>query len=156
MIKGLLSSLLLFSASTVLASEKISYTKEDLTCLTKNIYFEARNQDVNGKIAVAQVTLNRVKDSRYPNSICRVIKQGYVGGRKDCQFSWYCDGKSDHMTNRREKLIAGGIAKAVLEGELVDITKGSTHYHANYVRPYWSSSLIKISTIGDHIFYRWD
>lgn len=156
MIIGLLFSLLLFSTSAALASEKISYTKEDLNCLTKNIYFEARNQDINGQIAVAQVTLNRVKDHRYPNSVCKVIKQGYVYGRRDCQFSWYCDGKADSMVSNREKMLAGVIAKAVLEGGLVDITKGSTHYHANYVRPYWSSSLIKISTIGDHTFYRWE
>ena len=69
-------------------------------CLADNIYFEARNQGFAGWVAVAQVTLNRVRDDRFPNTICEVVKQGltYESGfpiRDKCQFSWYCDGKSD-------------------------------------------------------------
>ena len=76
---------------------------KQVECLAKNIYFEARNQSEYGKFAVANVTMNRVKDPRFPNTICDVVFQGprvkkRVGG---CQFSWYCDGKPDKIYNKR-------------------------------------------------------
>jgi len=152
--EGLLFSLLLSSFSPVLPLDSIS--DADMMCLTKNIYFESRNQDIIGQIAVAHVTINRVIDSRYPDTICAVVKQGYVEGRRDCQFSWYCDGKPDRMVEEDERIIASAIAEAVIQGRFVDITDGATHYHANHITPYWSRSLTRIAAIEDHTFYRWE
>lgn len=152
--EGLLFSLLLSSFSPELPLDTVS--KEDMSCLAKNIYFEARNQDIIGQIAVAYVTINRVKDYRYPNNICAVVKQGYKKGRRDCQFSWYCDGKPDKMLEAEEKALAYEIADAAIKGKFIDVTKGSTHYHANSITPYWSKSLTRIAAIEDHTFYRWE
>ena len=137
-------------------------------CLAKNIYFEAKNQGTAGWAAVASVTLNRVNDTRYPNSICEVVYQGparpswkdpelMIPIRHKCQFSWYCDGKSDVMrnTSKREEIIK--FAEYVLSTKFdLDITDGATHYHADYVYPAWAKTKTKTIEIGDHIFYRWE
>ena len=123
-----------------------------MTCLALNVYHEARSEGVKGQLAVAEVTLNRVKSTSYPNTICGVVKQTSKNG---CQFSWFCDGKSDDPTD----VIAWGRAMHVARHALTDgvtlrSTQGSTHYHADYVRPYWAASYRKVAQIGRHIFYR--
>ena len=128
-------------------------------CLADNIYFEARNQGFAGWVAVAQVTLNRVRDDRFPNTICEVVKQGltYESGfpiRDKCQFSWYCDGKSDTPTERRAWLDSQLVAHKVVHGYVKDNTKGSIYYHANYVKPFWSKYYKHTVTLGSHIFYK--
>ena len=130
-------------------------------CLADNIYFEARNQGFAGWVAVAQVTLNRVRDDRFPNTICEVVKQGltYESGfpiRDKCQFSWYCDGKSDTILNLEvyDKIL--GLADYLIPNGYFDITDGATHYHADYVRPDWAKTKTKTIEIEDHIFYRWE
>lgn len=129
------------------------------TCLAQNIYFESRGEPISGQLAVGFVTLNRVKSSRYPNDICSVVKQakrdrtGLV--RHKCQFSWYCDGKPDIITDRVGYLIALEIAKyLVRETQEEDITKGSLFYHSHQVNPYWAPYQNKTVVIGNHIFYR--
>ncbi len=143
----------------------IKQHKQEIHCIAKNIYFEARDQIKTGQVAVTQVVFNRVLDDRFPNNICEVIQQGptYAWNpelpiRHKCQFSWYCDGKSDLPT---EKLAWGRSLKLAQElhyiwvtGEYVDITDGSTNYHADYVFPNWG--ITKTMQIGDHIFYRWE
>jgi spore germination cell wall hydrolase CwlJ-like protein len=130
-------------------------------CLARNIYFEARNQSFRGQIAVAQVTLNRVSDSRFPDSVCSVVTQAKKdrNGKpiKDkCQFSWYCDGKPDRMLESEEKYYAISIARNALMGNYLDVTNGATHYHSTAVSPYWRKQFTKVAAIEDHIFYRWD
>lgn len=170
MIKGLLTSLLIYSASAGSASVGTtpnaipvfhSYSTADLMCLAKNIYFEARNQSFRGQIAVAQVTLNRVNDERFPNSVCLVVTQAKKDSRgkplrNKCQFSWYCDGKSDRMLESEEKYYAISIAKNALMGNYLDVTNGATHYHSTAVSPVWRKQFTKVAAIEDHIFYRWD
>ena len=138
-----------------LYSIKPAYAEEEL-CLARSIYFEARGEAEIGQIAVGNVILNRVSDSRYPNSICGVTRQGYKENRKDCQFSWYCDGNSDIMYEGENKSLALTLAKNLIKGKITDITEGATHYHATSVNPRWAKSLTKVHQIGDHIFYRWD
>ena len=130
-------------------------------CLAENVYFEARGQGQAGWVAVAQVTLNRVQDKRFPNTICEVVKQGltYENGypiKNKCQFSWYCDGKSDKIKNIivYNKIIE--LMNYILDQGLFDITDGATHYHADYVRPDWAKTKTKTIEIEDHIFYRWE
>ena len=133
---------------------------EELECMSKNIYFEAAMESTAGKLAVAQVTMNRVRSSWYPNTVCSVVKQGrhYESGfpvRDRCQFSWYCDGK--HDTPSMGKMWGGSqkVAIYVLENALLlDITDGATHYHADYIEnPRWAIARHRTMQIDTHIFY---
>lgn len=143
---------------------------EELLCMAKNIYFESGNQPLAGKLAVGFVTINRVVSSLFPESICDVIYQSEyytnnigeeapVIGR--CQFSWYCDGKSDKPTDSYTWLQALEISREILDfnvlditSGIIDITEGSLWYHADYANPYWSQHLQKTVTIENHIFYK--
>ena len=136
---------------------------EALVCLALNIYHEAKNQSFVGQMAVAQVVMNRVQDSRFPHTVCEVVKQGPTYSwkkdfpvRNKCQFSWYCDGKSDKVRNKNAWETAALIAKGVLSGNLDDFVEGATHYHATYVNPSWASSKTYVTRIDDHKFYRWE
>ena len=122
--------------------------------------------------------LNRVKDTRFPNTICEVIEQGpvreswktrgkvvpdherkYFPIRNRCQFSWFCDGKSDKVPEFDLDVyeLAMIIAFKVMHGQAMnDFTEGATHYHATYVNPEWAESKTKTIRIKDHIFYRWE
>jgi spore germination cell wall hydrolase CwlJ-like protein len=134
-------------------------------CLAKNIYFEARNEPFAGQLAVAMVTLNRVKDTGFPNKICDVVYQGlhYASGhpkRDRCQFSWYCDGRDDTVKNKRAYQKSELIADLAIESynalktKGLDITEGARYYHTFEVSPKWSKTFPKVGRIGDHIFYR--
>ena len=142
---------------------------EAVMCLALNIYHEAKNQSMVGQVAVAQVVMNRVKDNRYPNTVCEVVYQGptrpsWEDPNKEypikhkCQFSWYCDGKSDEpKKNSKEWFKAKEYARIVLSGRIVlDVTEGATHYHATYVRPSWAKTKTRTTRIESHIFYRWE
>jgi len=134
---------------------------EAIICMALNVYHEARNQSLVGQIAVAQVTVNRVNDSRYPDTVCGVVKQSitYSSGdpvKNKCQFSGYCDGKSDKPKDEDSYYTALHIARRMLEGNLIDFTEGATHYHATYLRPDWAETKTYITQIDDHIFYRWE
>ena len=135
-----------------------------LVCLALNTYHEAKNQSMIGQVATAQVVMNRVADSRYPNTVCEVVKQGpkYKGSdvpvRHKCQFSWFCDGKSDEpKKDSKEWRMAQEYARIVLSGRIVlDVTEGATHYHATYVKPSWAKTKTRTTRIESHIFYRWE
>ena len=131
-------------------------------CMALNIYYESRGSNLADKAAVADVVLNRVNDTRYPNTVCEVVKQGLQDAngnmrRNKCQFSWYCDGKADNPQNQDLYVEAQSIAwNMVEEGKYRGITEGATHYHATYVNPRWASTLQLVGRIGAHIFYRWE
>ena len=136
---------------------------EMLTCLALNVYHESKNQSIIGQYAVAQVTLNRVKDERFPNNICDVGKQGLtykwnpsIPIRNKCQFSWYCDGKSDVPKEKDAWDTAMMVANHVFYRKVDDLVDGATHYHAHYVQPRWAETKTSIIRIDDHIFYRCD
>ena len=135
-----------------------------LMCMAFNIYHEANNQSMLGQIAVGQVVMNRVEDSRFPDTVCEVVKQAvtYKGTDKTvlhkCQFSWYCDGKKDEP-NYDSKAWSKALkyAVVVLGGNItLDFTEGATHYHATYVRPAGRKTKTKTTRIDRHIFYRWE
>jgi spore germination cell wall hydrolase CwlJ-like protein len=136
-------------------------TKKQIICMAKNIFYEAASESTAGRLAVAQVTLNRVKSHRFPNTVCDVVYQGPTTAsgfpkRNQCQFSWYCDGKGDDPKNGRLWFESQELAKHVFryEEELVDITDGATHYHANYIdSPRWADSSKVTTSIDQHIFY---
>lgn len=145
-------------------------------CLAENIYFEARSDSVAGQAAVADVVINRMFDSRYPNTICKVVTEGpireswktrqnpnlddservYYPVRHRCQFSWYCDGKAEKINDKKAWIKAQYIAYQMLYADRYrGITEGATHYHAHYVNPTWASKIQFIDDIGSHKFYRW-
>ena len=135
---------------------------QDKECLAQNIYFEAKNQTLRGQMAVGIVTLKRVVSSRFPNTICRVVKQArYMAGttfpiRHKCQFSWYCDGKADRPVEPDAYAQAQSIAEALLSSEsrIADFTHGADHYHADYITPpVWTTKMVKVTQIDNHIFY---
>ena len=133
---------------------------EAITCLALNIYFESRNQPIEGQVAVSQVVLERVKSKKYPNTVCEVVFQGPTYSwsvnypiRDRCQFSWYCDGLSDKPKDKIAWLNSLEVAEKVYYG-LTDTVKGATHYHSVKVDPWWAKYKVKVKQIGDHIFYR--
>ena len=137
---------------------------ESMICLALNVYHEAKNQSFIGQVAVAQVVMNRVKDTRYPNTVCDVVKQGATYKWKPdfpiknrCQFSWYCDGKSDWPKDMDAWVEAQQIAyNMIVFNDARGVTEGATHYHADYVQPEWAKDFHLVGRIGVHIFYRWD
>ena len=140
-------------------------SKKQLTCLARNIYFEARNEPFAGQFAVALVTLNRVHDSAFPNTLCGVVYESKLNSNgfprlHRCQFSWYCDGIPDTIKNESAYEKTTKIAELAVnsyvtmkEGGL-DYTEGARFYHTFEVNPKWSKVYPKIGRIGDHIFYR--
>lgn len=157
-------------ASASDTSNNILYTEQnepEAWCLALNIYYEARGSNLADQVAVADVVLNRVKDTRYPNTVCEVVKQGVqrpswkdpnemVMVRNQCQFSWYCDGKADNPQDREAWASAQQYAYMMIYfNDYRGITQGATHYHAHYVNPEWARDFQLIGSIGNHIFYRW-
>ena len=118
-----------------------------------NIYHEARGEPDAGKEAVGHVVLNRAADPRFPGQICDVVRQGGELPRCRCQFSWWCDGRSDAPRNVAAWQQARQVAGKVFEGGSRDPTAGALWYHADYVDPSWGRKLKRGPTIGRHVFY---
>ena len=143
---------------------------QEITCLATNIYWEARNQSVEGMIAVGAVTRNRVHNPHFPNNYCDVVYQAKLSKwwfehhqkevplRNKCQFSWYCDGKSDDIPFQDKELYERikRLAVRIYFGYEKDNTFGSNFYHADYVYPLWADTMTHTVTIDNHIFYRSD
>jgi len=125
-----------------------------LRCLTQAIYYEAATEPLEGQRAVAQVVLNRARHPAYPNTVCGVVFQGSER-TTGCQFTFTCDGSLARAPMASYWNRARQIAEAALAGYVYKPVGWATHYHTNWVVPYWSSSLVKAATVGTHIFYRW-
>jgi len=149
-------------------------------CMAQNIFFEAGVDNHAGMSAVADVVLNRVDDRRYPDTVCGIVhdavmkeswktKQNpdleekdrvYYPVRNKCQFSWWCDGKSDEVPLGSENWVRAQMVawEMMHDNRFRGITEGSTHYHATYVKPIWRADrgMELIGRIGAHIFYRWN
>jgi spore germination cell wall hydrolase CwlJ-like protein len=124
-----------------------------LKCLTQAVYHEAAYEPLAGRRAVAQVVLNRMRHPAFPNSVCGVVYQGV--NRPVCQFSFTCDGSLRRRINPSAWAEAEMVARDALNGHVEASVGYATHYHANYVFPYWAPKLVKLAKIGAHIFYRW-
>ena len=125
-----------------------------LDCLTQAVYYEAATEATEGQQAVAQVVLNRVRHPAYPASICGVVYQGHER-RTGCQFTFTCDGALSRAPMQSYWDRARKVAAAALGGYVYAPVGNATHYHTDWVVPYWASSLVKSAVIGTHIFYRW-
>lgn len=123
-----------------------------LMCMALNIFFEARSEPIQGQIAVAEVTLNRVASDDYPNTICEVVLQENKNG---CSFSWWCDGKSDYPKEHNSFQTSKSLAKLMIDnGQYISVVgKDATHYHTDDIKPYWSDDMVKVEQVGKHIFY---
>jgi spore germination cell wall hydrolase CwlJ-like protein len=124
-----------------------------LLCLTQAVYYEAGFEPAEGRRAVAQVVLNRMRHPAFPKSICGVVYQG--AGTGVCQFTFVCDGALYRAPALGAWRQAEQIARAALEGFVERSVGEATHYHADYVAPRWAPLLAKVAQIGQHIFYRW-
>jgi len=132
----------------------------EVDCMAYNVYHEARNETLEGQLAVFFVTMNRVASKSYPNTICHVVTQitrHRKTGRRVAQFSWYLDGKSDTPYNKNlYNIIHAWVADAINHTTLLqDNTGGALHYHANWMKkfPEWSTRMRVSARIGSHIFY---
>ncbi len=127
--------------------------REELTCLAQNIYFEARSEPVEGKFAVAHVVMNRVASRYFPETVCGVVQDGTDETLHKCQFSWYCDGKTDVVEDEEAWNEATALASKVYWGRVEDPSGGALWYHADYVKPFWRKAFARGPKIGRHIFY---
>src|SRR5690349_17729534 len=125
-----------------------------LECLASAVYYEAGNQDADGERAVAQVVLNRVRHPAFPASVCGVVYEGSTRPT-GCQFTFTCDGSLMRGQMSDSWRRARSVAEAALAGFVYKPVGTATHYHADYVVPYWAPTLTKNAVIGAHIFYRW-
>ena len=126
----------------------------EVLCLAKNIYFEARGESEKGQLAVGHVVMNRVKNPKFPSSVCKVIHQGGERHLYRCQFSWWCDGQSDNPRNVASWNNSIRIARVIYLGNSNDPTEGALWYHSDYVSPYWKTAFLRGPKIGTHIFYK--
>ena len=124
-----------------------------LDCMTLAIAYEAGNQQIAGQQAVGQVILNRLHAQRFPKSVCGVVFDGSER-RTGCQFTFTCDGSIMQPLTSATMLTARSVAQSVLSGQAPDRVGGATHYHADYVLPYWAGTGVRVAKIGAHIFYR--
>ena len=130
----------------------------ELFCMAEAIYFESRGETALGQLAVGITIKNRFQSRRYPDNICKVVRQGrYLHGsplRDQCQFSYYCDGKPERITDFKAWEKALGLAALVLSSRVeVAGLENVTHYHSVKVTPHWSKKLHYKTTVGRHLFY---
>lgn len=137
-----------------ITSHKLLVEKQEMRCLALNIYWEARSEPLDGQLAVAGVTMNRVAHPKFPDKICDVVKQRRSYRLHRCQFSWWCDGKKDTPLEDIAWANAQQLARLFLAGVYSDPTENALWYHADYVKPAWSDKLERTAKIGRHIFYR--
>jgi hypothetical protein len=127
--------------------------QDEIDCLAEAVYFEARSETAFGQMAVAEVVMNRVRDPRFPKTVCAVVYQGHYRDT-GCQFTFTCDGSLAHKPRGEAWDRAKAVAVNVMLGLNKPITNKATHYHTDYVNPYWKAGLVETRVIGTHIFYR--
>jgi spore germination cell wall hydrolase CwlJ-like protein len=144
------------SGITSFTSENLVFVEQEeseLDCLARAVYYEARSESVEGQKAVAEVVINRVRDSRFPKTICEVVYQGRYR-ETGCQFTFTCDGSLHHRPSGEAWDRARAVALNVTLGFSAPVTNKATHYHTDYVNPYWKAGMVQTNVIGTHIFYR--
>jgi len=123
-----------------------------ITCLSRTIYWEARGDGAAGMEAIANVVMNRLGHEGFSNTICEVVMQGREQGA--CQFSWWCDGRSDDAEEEKSYAIAKEIARKALNRQLTDRTGGALYFHQRKATPSWSTEYIKTVEVGEFVFYK--
>ena len=142
-----------FFSKKALDSLRMPKMNRELKCLSEALYFEARGEQIEGQIAVADVIINRKNSSQFPSTICGVVSEG-SHKRHACQFSYNCDGKLELIYDKKTYRRIVKLASMILNGAFSDVTKGATFFHASEVSPAWSKQFKKTRKIGRHIFYK--
>jgi hypothetical protein len=124
----------------------------DIECLTAAVYYEARGETREGQAAVAQVVMNRVRDSGFPKTVCGVVYQGLAS--HECQFSFACDGSAERRREPAAWARAHVVARDALDGYVVPAVGAATHYHVADLGDIWGAQMVQIARIGQHVFYR--
>jgi hypothetical protein len=137
-----------------LTAEGVLDEARAIDCMTAAIYYEAGFESLDGQRAVAQVVINRLRNPLFPKTVCGVVFQG-AERTTGCQFTFTCDGALGREPQKEVWDRARKVAEAALHGYVMKKVGNATHYHADYVAPYWSPTLVKVAVIGQHIFYRW-
>ncbi len=125
---------------------------EPLTCLARTIYWEAKGGTPADMDAVAHVVLNRVGHEGFPGTVCEVVKEG--ADKKVCQFSWWCDGRSDDVQEADRYSIAKEIARKALNQQSPDATHGAMYFHDRKVKPDWAGKYLKTAETNEFLFYK--
>lgn len=126
---------------------------DSVTCLAEAISYEAGSEGEAGQAAVAQVVLNRLRDPRFPKTVCDVVFQGAARPGGGCQFTFACDGSLTRRRPGRSWPDALRLAERAMDGTLVSAVGDATHYHAYYVQPAWAARMTRVARVGAHIFY---
>ncbi len=141
-------------AGAAAAEPNAEFDRDQIECLALNIYWEARSEPRLSQQAVAHVTLNRVADTAYPNTICEVVYQGEERKSGGCQFSWWCDGRSDRPDEPKAWHRSLDEAVAALKDKSPDPTRGALFFHRDSVAPDWSIKKKRTVRIGRHLYYK--
>lgn len=142
-------------APFILSSANPADRERAVHCLSEAVYYEAGHEPLAGQRAVAQVVLNRVRDRNFPDTVCGVVYQGWWR-KTGCQFSFVCDGSLVRRPPGEEEWHeARAVAEQALNGYVAVEVGSATHYHTDYVNPYWGPKMVEIAKVGAHIFYRW-
>ena len=142
-----------FFSKNALDSLRMPKMNRELKCLSEALYFEARGEQIEGQIAVADVIINRKNSKRFPSTICAVVSEG-SHKRNACQFSYNCDGKLELIYDKKTYKRIVKLSSMILNGAFSDVTNGATFFHASEVSPSWSKKFKKTRKIGRHIFYK--
>lgn len=152
---GAVTALLMAALAGLFGSDDArAADQEELRCLALNIYWEARAGSLEDRWAIAHVTLNRVASPDFPDSICEVVQQGGALPEGGCQFSWWCDGRSDTPFEEEAWREARRLAQRALTAPLPDPTGGALFFHNDSVEPAWAEEKQRLRQIGAHIYYR--
>ena len=142
-----------FFSKGALDSLRMPKMNRELKCLSEALYFEARGEQIEGQIAVADVIINRKNSNQFPSTICGVVSEG-SHRRNACQFSYNCDGKLELIYDKKTYKRIVKLSSMILNGAFSDVTNGATFFHASEVSPSWSKKFKKTRKIGRHIFYK--
>ncbi len=123
-----------------------------ITCLARSIYWEAKGKSTADMEAVASVVMNRLGHEGFPDTVCAVVKQGSES--KNCQFSWWCDGRPDTVQEATQYAIAKEIARKALNKQLNDRTHGAMYFHDRNVKPDWARKYIRTAETKMFLFYK--
>jgi hypothetical protein len=148
----ILPGLLCILASLYAKDADARSLQDEQQCLALAIYWEARGEGRQGMIAVGWTILNRARSEHFPATPCGVVYQG--GERSPCQFSWWCDGKSDRPRDRNSWTRARIIAAELLVDPPRDPTNGALFFHSKSIPVPWARMRVRTARIGNHIFYR--
>lgn len=133
-------------------AEAFPVLREPAQCLALAMYWEAKGEGREGMLAVGHVVLNRVEHPQFPDEVCEVVTEG--GETPPCQFSWWCDGRSDRPVEERAWRDALSAARHVLKERPPDRTRGALFFHNPQLGPAWKDDPVRTARIGRHVFYR--